>query len=292
MEKPQNPIVEKLRKPLLYAVIGLFGLSALLGIFFILASPDQMGSRVIATTTLLAFFALFSLNNINRLNASGAPKTLSIIALISNVFWCLPWLLTVWDIFAWTMCTRQYFSYHPEIEGLYSYSCTNTYYDFMQIMYKVIWLAASISFATTFSANFLKLKNYNTAIRALKNTAIASITFIVIYITPAILWETWSYASDSWQLIAISGILFAFSAITTPILHSVSKRKAKEIAQQHDMNAQIAAEKQKVSDDMANIRAELEDKIRKEIEAEIEAKTSARSDIQATPKSSKLDKNR
>ena len=76
--------VKAIKKSLLYATIGLFAASVLIGIFIVLTgSFSTTTGKVIATTSILGLLALFSMNNVLRTEDDRVyVKTLSLFGLI------------------------------------------------------------------------------------------------------------------------------------------------------------------------------------------------------------------
>ena len=218
-------MIKKIKKILLISTITLFSISAFLGIIFVLVGVDSTAWKIIGTTAILGLLSLLSMNNVFRLESEQKQiKILSITALISNIFWSIPWIFIVWDIFRTFMCDES------TVTGYYGYSyrdCSRSFYDFMEFIYKLVGTAGIISATTTVVANFLNMKNYSSAIKALKITAISSAIFLGAYFLPAIWFEDGGYISDTWRLIAVVAIIFVFSSIITPILAKIAKNKEK-----------------------------------------------------------------
>lgn len=209
-----------LKKPMLFATIGLFGLSALMGILFIITAPPGDAWQILATTTLLAFFSLFTMNNILRLDSKGIIKVLASLAMLSNVVWTVLWFILIWNI-----------------DG-----------GGASVMWKMIWISTSLSICLTLTGSFIDIKQASAAINTLRITAIGSAWFLFIYITPAIIESAlWEYISDTWQLIAVVSILFAFSTITTAILKKLQSNRI---------------------DTEASLREQIKNELRAEVEAE------------------------
>lgn len=234
-----NASLSLLKKPLLMTTIGLFGASALLGIFFIISAPQGDSWKILATTTLLAFFSLFSMNNILRLDAQSYVRLLACIGIASNIVWTTLWLIIIWS---------------PSL-----------FENSHEVMWKTIWITSALSICVTLTANYLSMKNTSPILIAFKTSAIASAWFLYLYISPAILGVDGQYLTDSWQLVAILSIVFAFSTISTPILYKIQSGKIK-----NSDETSVQA-----SHDDTDLRAEIEAELRPKIEAELRTQIEA-----------------
>lgn len=224
--------IAQLKKPLLRTTVGLFGFSAALGVIFIISAPEEEAWRILATTTLLAFFSLFTTNNLLRLESPNrAIKTLAITAIASNLLWALPLLALIWSTGSW-------------FDGVW----------------KMVWCFSVLSLCLTLTGSFLNMKSESTAFQNTRIVAIASAWLLYVYMLPIILGAEGSYLGDSWQFVAIVSIVFAFSAISTPILARL--KGAPKQQNDDDYRARIRAE----------LRAEVEAEVRQQIAREQAAK--------------------
>lgn len=228
--------IAQLKKPLLRTTIGLFGFSAILGVLFIISAPEGEAWKILATTTLLSFFSLFTTNNLLRLeNPTSYIKVLAIIAIASNLLWAGPLFATIWGFLG-------------------------GYWQGYEIIWKMVWTFSILSICLTLTGSFLSMKSDSVAFQNTRIAAIASAWLLYIYILPTILGVDGSYLGDSWQFVAIVSIVFAFSAISTPIL---ARLKATPKQQSDaDYRAQVRAE----------LRAEVEAEVRQQIADEQAAK--------------------
>ncbi|MCL2094569.1 hypothetical protein FWH13_00385 [Candidatus Saccharibacteria bacterium] len=141
--------------------------------------------------------------------------------------------------------------------------CPTSYWNIMDVIYRIAGTAAIISATATVTANFLNIKNHTPTIKLLKTTVIASATFLGFYFLPAI-WSSSSYLSYTWRLAAVAAIIFVFSNIITLILTRIEKTKL-----------------QKSPPNRTSPQPIDETKLRQEIEAEVRAKIAAEQAEQA-----------
>lgn len=237
-----NTTIARLKKPLLRATIGLFGLSAAMGIFFVVGAPEGEAWRFLATTTLLAFFSLFTSNNILRLdNPSPLIKYFAAAAIVSNLLWAGPWLVIIWELIG-------------------------SSWSGLEVVWRSIWIFTVLSICLTLTGSFLNMKQGSQGFTVARYTAIASAWLLFLYLLPAMLdISEPDYLGETWQLIAIASIVFAFSAISTPVLAKL--KPSGKPTKDDDYRAQIRAE----------LRAEIEAEVRAELKREqAKAKKSAK----------------
>ncbi|MDR1969765.1 MAG: hypothetical protein LBQ11_00235 [Candidatus Nomurabacteria bacterium] len=249
----QKISIKDIKRALLIATITLFSVSTFLAIIFVLLGTDETGWRIMGTTAILGLLALLSMNNVFRLeNEQKTTRILSTTALISNVFWSIPWIFLVWNLFKIILCGESTAGHYPLRD------CSVNYYTFMDLVGKIAITAGIISATSTVVANFLTIKNYSTAIKALRSMGISCAIFSGVYFMPAI-WLVSDYLEWSWRLFAIACIVLVFSCIVTPILAKVEKGK---------MQKPVSVPAPLV--DEAKLREEIEAKVRAEITAERE----------------------
>ena len=232
--------------------ITLFSISAFLGIFFVVVGTDTLGWKVVGTTVILGLLSLLSMNNVMRLESPKAPiRNLSTIALISNLFWAIPWILIVWDAFEFFFCTQtpqRYLSAHYYLVA----DCPVWYSGMMELIIKIALTAGILSITTTIASNFLGIKNYTQAIGTLKNITTYSAATIGLYFLPAIWTEDADYIRESWRVITIFFIVLVFGSVVTPVLVRIAKAKTEKPLPQATNQVD-------------------EDKLRQEIEAKVRA---------------------
>lgn len=243
-----------IKRFLLFSTISLFSLAAFLGVIFVLIGVDETAWKVCSTVLVFALLSLFSMNNIFRIESKRKTvKNLSIIALISNIFWSIPWIIFIWEPFKVFICTQtvSYYGYNN-----LSLQCPVGYQNFMEALNTLSSTAIIISMVTTINSNFMNIKDYSPAIRYLRIAAISSATFLGVYFLPAV-WKLDSeYISSTWRLITIVSIVFVFSAIITPILAKVARNKTQATAPVSPS-------------DEARLRQEIEAEVRAKIAQEI-----------------------
>ena len=248
-----NKAKTSLRRLLVIATITLLSLSALLGIVFVLTGADGVAWKVCGTVAILGVLSLITMSNIFRFEGSRITiKILSVVAIVAAVIWTLLLIGTIWDVYRTIVCEDTY------------RTCSRLYSDFMQDILKIIVTGVIVSITTTVIGAFLQIKNHSSILAVFKYTAIASAVFLGVYFLPAIWFEDGDYIEDSWRLMAVVGIVFAFTSIVTPIVAKVQKSRSLKSAE-------------------ANPAPIDEAKLRKEIEAEVRAKI-------ATEKAEKSDK--
>lgn len=223
--------IAQLKKPLLQATIGLFSVSALLGVLFVLIAPEGETWKILATTTLLAFFSLFTTNNLLRLESPKKYiKVFASAAIVSNLLWAIPLLLTIWVFLG---------------------SSWSNY----EIIWRMIWTFSLLSICLTMTGSFLNMKSASIAFQNTRIAAIASAWLLYVYILPVVYGVDAEYIGESWQFIAIASIIFAFSAISTPILARLKAAPKQQANSDADYRARIRAE----------LRAEVEAEVRQQI---------------------------
>ena len=256
-----TPTTYSIKKLLFISTIVLFSISALLGIISILFGSDETVWKIAGTTALLGMLSLLSMNNVFRLESElSSVRTLSTIALVSNILWSLPWILFLWDFFVATLCDRTPVTTEGYLH--YSSTCSSLYYATTDVLHKIATTAAILSVVATVASNFLNIGYRTRTIDLFRYTAITSSTIIGLYFLPAIWSGEEEYIGRSWRFIAILAIIFVFSSIITPILTKVARTKSRNPATTtHQPVDEVA------------LRRELEAKIRAEIAAEQRAES-------------------
>ncbi len=186
---------------------------------------------------MLAFFSLFTTNNVSRLdNPAQYVKVLAVAAIISNLLWVGPWLIVIWELIgsSWTS---------------------------FEWVWQVIWAFTLLSICLTLTGSFLSMKRTSTAFAATRLTAIASAWLLYVYVLPGILRLEFGYLGETWQFLAILSIIFAFSAISAPIIGKL--KPAKRPANDDD------AYRERIR---AELRAEVEAEVRAELARELTGK--------------------
>ena len=243
-----NPSIETTRKVLLQATIWLFAASALIGIFVVLTNAYSLViGRVISTTSILGLLAFSSMNNILRTeDKRNYVRTLSITALVSNLIWCIPWLLAVWGVYLGS-----------------------------DLLWRIVLAAGVVSFNSTLAANFLSFKKTNELIQGLTIATLLSSGIIGLSLLAAIFGNL-NYIGDMWRLLLIAGIVLVFGMIVTPILARAEEKKdpSSKPAVKDTVGEQIMR---------AEIEAEVKEKVRAEVEAEMREKIAAEMATKSEP---------
>lgn len=275
------------RKYLMWAAIGLFSASAVMGIFFLWFGTDEAGGRVISTTSIMGLLALFSMNNIIRME-SGKQRVrmFSVTALVANIFWALPWILLVWGVFA-ALSPYCHVETHTltYTHDVYTYqSCDQQYYDMLSGLWKLVAIAGIISVVTTLAASFLNIKNYSPILRWLKIVTIVCAVGLGIFFIICLLFDAWP-EWEVWRLLAMMAIVMVFGLIVTPIVAKVQSKREKDamrvtyagVGTTTNMNTSeatpvIATDTQQISEQMeSRLRRQIERELRVKIEAEVRA---------------------
>lgn len=252
--KPLN--LQNFRKFFLYATIGLFSASALIGIYLILFGADSTSGKIVATTAILGAFSLFTMNNIIRLESVQKSVRYSAIgALISNLIWVIPSILMLWGFFELFKPDCQYsYAY-----GSYNYTAYNTcmkpYHNLEEVIFKTINTACVTSAVLTLVSNFSNFKNYTKSIAILKTVTIITGGMLGSYEVGVIVFND-EVGGDFWRVLAVLGIVLVFGLIVTPILVKINKKKVET----------PAPAVQPI--DEAALRAQIEQEVRAKIAAE------------------------
>lgn len=247
-----NKSKTSLRRLFVIATITLLSLSALLGIIFVLTGADVVAWKVCGTVAILGILSLIAMSNIFRFEGSRLTiKVLSVVAIVAAVVWAFLLIGTIWDVYRSIVCEDTY------------RNCSRFYSDLMQDILKIIVTGVIVSVTTTVIGAFLQIKNHSSILAVFKYTAIASAVFLGVYFLPAIWLEDGDYIEDSWRLMAVVGIVFAFTSIVTPIVSKVQKAKSLK-----------GVEAKETPVDEAKLRQEIEAEVRAKIASEQSAKSS------------------
>lgn len=261
---------QKIRSILLKVMIICFSASAILGILLVLLSEvvdsdfAEFFLKLISTLLIVGALALFSMNNFTRLvTQDKIARIFPKAALVSNLFWAIPWILLVWGVMdlvgramGWCVLNRSWYYYS------YSYyDCSRSYYDFISIVWRLVGVAVTISLCCTILSNFLVMKKSTPAISILQKTTITLTSILGIYVLCCIIADK-MLLDDCWQLLAVMAIIEIFGLVVTPILAKVHKSQEMKQA----LRAQVAP-----SIDEQKLRAEIEQEVRAKILAEQQA---------------------
>lgn len=248
MDKFTEPI-KNIRKTLLWVSIGLFGLSALIGIWMILFSANTVGGQVISTTAILGLLTLLSANNLARIeDHNGAIKVMSIISLCANLVWSLIWIALVWGIFEKMSCTL------TTHYGSTYYSCSRDYYDFLGGLWRIVAFSGTLSFLCTTISNLLRGEHRTTPITVTRYLAIGTDILLCGFFLLEIIANFKIRIDEAGaKILAVLFVIFVASSIICLILTAMQRRKAKK---------QYTQSKQSLD----------EQALREQIEAEVRAK--------------------
>ncbi len=100
MNDPQNSRFQRAKSIILYTTISLLVAGAAIAIFMIFFGPTHIFGQILSTIFVLYLMTILSINNLSHTgDIYYSTRICSIIALVANLFWVIPWILLVWDIF-------------------------------------------------------------------------------------------------------------------------------------------------------------------------------------------------
>ncbi len=135
MNQNQNTPLQKLKTFGVYATIAMLIVSAIIAIFMIFFGTERTLLQVLATMAILYLTTLLCANNASQFESPyTVTRVLSIVALIINIFWSLPWILIVWGCFD---------------------------YGTADIVWRLVWTALSLSVYCTVMSTALPAVIYN-----------------------------------------------------------------------------------------------------------------------------------
>ena len=260
--------IQKTRKIFLKFAVWILIAELVLGAVLILTgSWDVAVGRIQGTLLILALILLVSVNNFIRIEKSN--KTIQIFALIgfvSNLIWGIFAFLLMWEIvpFHWTEQIMRTSSYSG-----YSYPSTKYHMTF----YAIIMLIASYAAAGGFwISNVLSIKETIKLVKPLKITAGVCVAYLWIFgtiITP--IEPEYRSVEKLYQLSGLAGLAFGITALAALIISKTNKKKVAESnTAMNEVPTQFTPKTE------AELRAEIEEKVRKEmIEKEVREKMEA-----------------
>lgn len=236
--------IAKTKKILLYITIGLLSFCALVGIIAIFAGVNSTFWRVAGTAAILFLVMLFSHTNILRLNTTDkSVLACAVIALISNVFWGIPWILLVWGVFG-------YISSH----------------DITNIARFIATFALVSFFCTTLARNIPKIKQSTSILKVYSSISTIFVSFICIDCL-LVIWEVvYDYSLLGKFILAELILILLQWIVTTILLHAQNRSNSpqpKASSQNDDTRHESGSE---LSQDQ--LRAQIEKEIRAQIAAE------------------------
>lgn len=202
MNQNQNTPLQKLKTFGLYATIAMLIVSAIIAIFMIFFGTERTLLQVLATMAILYLTTLLCANNASQFESPYAvTRVLSIVALIINIFWSLPWILIVW--------------------GCFDYSTAD-------MVWRLVWTALSLSVYCTVMSTALPavIYNFNGYQRVQQFIPMMLVSYIFLNVIIAI-W-TFSYSSTYdliMRLIAAEAILLVVQWAVPEILIRNQRRQ-------------------------------------------------------------------
>ena len=306
-------------KYFLYATIGCFSLTALIGIVFILGGSSIKGEtaeflgRFCASAAVIGLFSLFTMNNLFRRESNkNYVKIASTAALVLNLVWVLPWLLIVWNAFDGMKADCHYPNYpsysysrysldydeseyqrrHAEYdEAVSKYdTCMEPYENAIETSWKVMANGIILAILLTLAAEFLGYEDYTPVIKVMKYTTLVFAAIIAGYALLQINTKNFQIDETTARILAVGFIILMFCAIVTPILVKVQKKKTNHAADTPSsaptIQAPASAKDEKALREQirAEVEAELREKIRAEVLAELKAEKEASASEPTPPK--------
>lgn len=102
METQQNHSrLQRTKTFILYTTIALLVVGAAIAIFMIFFGPTHIFGQLLSTIFILYLMTILSINNLSHTgeDAPASTRICSMVALVVNLFWAIPWILLVWDVF-------------------------------------------------------------------------------------------------------------------------------------------------------------------------------------------------
>ena len=277
--------LENTRKYILKAAIWLLVGGVVLGAITILVGGSSSGEiigKFMGTMFIVALMMMISVNNFKRIAVEEpAVQIFALIGLVSNLVWTVLWTILCWNPELGEVC--KYGS-----TGYYSYGtiCTATV---MSGLLKSALVFSCLSALGLAGSNILVIYegNKKSMIRPLKITAVVCASYEFLYFIFA-LFQDFNFQSEFLARLGMLSVFTGFAwfaiVIVALILSSNEKTKNKPAIQDTDGD-ETAAKAPKPAKTEAELRAEIEEQVRKEmIEKEVRAKIEAEQSSADKPK--------
>lgn len=220
---------EKMKKFFMYLTIGLLSFCALIGIAMIFVGVDTTMMNMICTLLIFYGVVLISTPSIQRLgDQSMLIRTMSLLALLMNVLWVIPWVLLVWDAF-----------------GNYSLETRDT-------IWRLLWTAADIAiFCTLATSELIRNRWADRQKKFFQSLPLVCMIYAAFDVF-LLIWIPYPYNEIVEKFVLAECILLVLQAVIIYILQQDQLRKQKqekikqEFAEQRERQAQareIEAEK-------------------------------------------------
>lgn len=194
---------ENIKKTFTYSTIAIASICALIGIIMIFAGPTIAMLSLLSTIFIFYVIVVVSIPSIRHLDdRSILIRTLSVVSLIMDAFWAIPWVMLVWDVF-----------------GSFDYYTRDA-------IWRLLWTAADISIFCTIIADCLAKIRWSSRIeKFFKSLPLICAGFLAFDFLVAI----W-FPEDSWELlfkfICAEIILVVLQIIVTQLLGQKMRQEA------------------------------------------------------------------
>lgn len=254
--------IQKMRKIFLKFAVWILIAELVFGAILILTgSWDIAVGRIQGTFLILALILFVNVNNFIRIEKGNkATQIFALVGFISNLIWGIFAFLLMWEIvpFHWTEEIMQTNSYSG-----HSYPSTKYHMTFYAIIMLISAYAAAGGF---WVSNIMSIKETIKLVKPLKITAIACVLYLWVFgtiITP--IEPEFKDVEKMYQLAGLAGLAFGITALAALIISRTNKKKNVE-----------PKSTQSVYKTEAELRAEIEEKVRREmIEKEVRARIEA-----------------
>ena len=254
--------IQKTRKVFLKFAVWILIAELVFGAILILTgSWDVAVGRIQGTFLILALILFVNVNNFIRIEKGNkATQIFALVGFIGNLIWGIFAFLLMWEIvpFYWTEEIMRTNSYSG-----YSYPSTKYHMTFYAIIMLISAYAAAGGF---WVSNIMSIKETIKLVKPLKITAISCALYLWIFgtiITP--IEPEFKDVEKLYQLAGLASLAFGITALAALIISRTNRKK--------DIESKSAQFTPKTE---AELRAEIEEKVRREIiEKEVRAKLEA-----------------
>lgn len=272
-------IIEKLKKNFLWIGVYILIGGVILGAALIVTGGTEAGeyiSKAMGMFLVFALMMLISSNNFKRLESGrDSAQIMALVGLVMNFVWGILWTLAIWgafDIMAYKICDYGYYRSS-------SYQCT----DGFSIMGQIALIATYLSAWGFFGSNIMSVKEYDrkSAITPLKITALVCLTYCVLFAMAVVMNKEVSqnfFKDRMAMLSSFAGLVWVVTWIIAAVLSRGGRKKADKAAQapQPALAPQPSmptpAQTTPAQENEAEIRARIEEKVRREMEIEKEVR--------------------
>ena len=261
-----------------YVLIG----GVILGAALILAGGTEVGGYIGKAMGMFLVFALMMLissNNFMRLESDKkSVQMMALVGLIANFLWGILWTLVIWEVFS--MLGPE--ECHQMGSSSYSYTyCTHG----LSVMGMLTLVVTELSAWGFFGSNIMGIREYDrkSAIMPLKITALICLTYCTLYGIAVVLGSgNWDFNNDRMMLLSgFAGLVWLGLWIVIAVL-SRGARKKVETTKTEEMAPKVAEGPAVKVDEVdagveqseteAEMRARIEEKVRREMEIEKEVR--------------------